>query len=209
MPGAEIVQMTDKATPEVPGVDAVIRREWDGRNLMILRLAHLAALERHACVLLDTDIVVQHSLDHVFEQPFDVALTVRHERIKDENGVNVTELMPYNTGVMFSRHTGFWQKALEYCRQLPENHRDWWGDQLSVKHVADSGAFRVLELPCEKYNYSPRTEEEDVGGRYCVHYKGRRKSWMTRRYYAQREPARAGRKYGLLTRLLLEVFHRR
>lgn len=208
MPGAEIVQMTDRVTPQVPGVDTAIRHDWDGGKLMIFRLAHLAALDRPASIILDTDVIVQRALDPVFERPFDVALTIRHEAVTDLDGVNITPQMPYNTGVMFSRQARFWAEALEYCRRLPGNRHDWYGDQLSVKHVVDTGAFDVLELPCDDYNYSPRTEEENIEARYAVHYKGARKEWMIRKF-APREAQRASRKHGLLVQLLLDIFRRR
>ena len=204
MPGTEIVQMTDQATPAVPGVDSVVRQDWDGKKLMIYRLAHLAALERAACVILDTDVVVQRSIAPVFEQAFDVALTVRHEAVKTlDKTKNLTPEMPYNTGVMFSREPRFWKAALEACRALPEKQHDWWGDQLSVKQVADTGQFNVLELPCEVYNYSPGTESEDLGGRHVVHYKGARKVWMKQRFLG------APRRRGLLARVLLDIFRSR
>ncbi len=204
MPDAEVVQMTDQATPPVPGVDSVLRHEWDGRKLMIYRLAHLAALERPACVILDTDVIVQRSLAPVFERPFDVALTVRHEAVKTlDKTQNLTPEMPYNTGVMFSREPRFWKAALERCRALPGKQHDWWGDQLSVKQVADSGQFNVVELPCEVYNYSPSTENEDVSERHVVHYKGARKLWMKQRFLG------APRKRGLLARVLLDIFRPR
>src|SRR5688572_17696539 len=97
MPGAEIVQMTDQATPAVPGVGSMIRQEWDGKKLMVFRLAHLAAFERGPCVILDTDVIVQRSLAPVFERSFDVALTVRHEAVKTlDKTKNLTPQMPYN-----------------------------------------------------------------------------------------------------------------
>jgi hypothetical protein len=205
MPGTEIVQMTDQATAPVPGVDSVVRQDWDGNKLMIYRLAHLAALGRTECVVLDTDVVVQRSLAPVFDQAFDVALTVRHEPVKTlDKTRNLTPEMPYNTGVMFSREPRFWQAALETCRGLPEKQHDWWGDQLSVKAVADSRQFNVLELPCDVYNYSPRTEDEALEGRHAVHYKGARKVWMKRRF--GKSPPR-GR--GLLARVLLDIFRPR
>jgi hypothetical protein len=205
MPGAEIVQMTDQATPAVPGVDSVVRQDWDGKKLMIYRLAHLAALGRAAYVILDTDVVVQRSLEPVFEQAFDVALTVRHEAVKTlDKTKNLTPEMPYNTGVMFSREPRFWKAALECCRGLHEKQHDWWGDQLSVKAVADSGRFNVLELPCDVYNYSPRTEDEGLEERHAVHYKGARKVWMKRRF-GQSAP----RRRGLLARVLADIFQKR
>lgn len=208
MPATEIVQMTDRVTPEVPGVDTAIRHDWDGRKMMIFRLAHLATLDRPASIILDTDVIVQRALDPVFARPFDVALTIRHEPVTDLDGANITPQMPYNTGVMFSRQTRFWAEALEYCRRLPDDRHDWYGDQLSVKHVADTGSFKVLELPCDEYNYSPRTEDENIEARYAVHYKGARKEWMVRRF-GRRDARGASRKRGLLAQLLLDIFRAR
>ena len=208
MPAAEIVQVPDQSTPAIPAVDTVVRRDWDGGKLMLFRLELLAALDRPASVILDTDINVQRALDPVFDQPFDVALTVRHESIKDLDGVNITEQMPYNTGVMFTRQPRFWAEARDYCRGLAEEQQNWYGDQLSVKHVADGKAYRVVELPCDVYNYSPRTEDEDVSQRHAVHYKGMRKEWMVRRH-GQREPQPAARRRGLLAQLLIDIFRRR
>lgn len=209
MPGAEIVQMSDPATPRVPGVDTVVRREWDGMKVTQFRLAHMAELDRPAAIFIDPDVVVQRPLDHVFEQPFEVALTVRHEPLRDLDGVDIAALMPYNMGVSFSRQPRFWAAARDYCGQLPDDaHNNWYGDQLALKHVVDTGAFHVLELPCEQYNYSPRTEEEDVGERYVVHYKGMRKDWMRRRF-APRKAQRQPRRHGLLVQVLLDIFRRR
>jgi hypothetical protein len=209
MPGVEIVQMSEPDTAAVPGVDTVIRREREGMRLTQYRLAHFAALERPAILFIDPDVIVQRPVDHVFEQPFDVALTVRHERMKDLRGVNLTPLMPYNMGVSFSRQPRFWAAAGDHCGQLAQDEfNNWYGDQLSIKHVADTGAFRVLELPCDQYNYSPRTEDEDVEERYAVHYKGQRKEWMMRRFGPRATP-HASRKHGLLMQVLLDIFRRR
>lgn len=177
MPDVQIVQMTDRVTPEVSGVSAVSRRDYDGK-LMTFRMQHLADLEDQF-ITLDTDVVVQKELLSVFEQPFDVALTKRTESIKSLNGVDLAKEMPYNTGVMFSKNRRFWQDALKVLMQLnPETHT-WWGDQLSVKVVAESGRYGVRELSCDQYNYTPKNQGDrpDV---HVIHYKGERKQWMIR-----------------------------
>jgi len=114
--------------------------------------------------------------------------------------------MPYNTGVMFTRRTAFWTKAFELLLGMPEQSHDWWGDQLSVKRAADTGLFRVLELPCDPYNYTPNDEQEAIEERYAVHYKGRRKDWMRRRATAPAAPGAGG---GILANLLKSIFGRR
>jgi hypothetical protein len=173
--GYALVQMTDERTPAVPGADAVIRLPWDGERLMTYRLQHLAALAEPALVV-DTDVVFVRDVRHVWARAFDVALTRRGGPALDPNGVDLAEVMPYNTGVMFSRSRAFWQRCHELCRAFPPEVQRWYGDQYAVRFAAPE--FEVLELPVDPYNYSPGAPDEDVSQRYIVHYKGARKDWM-------------------------------
>jgi len=173
--GYELVQMTDERTAAVPGVDTVLRLAWDGERLMTYRLQHLAALGGQALIV-DTDVVFMRDVRHVWEQVFDVALTRRAGPALDPNGVDLAEVMPYNTGVMFSRSQAFWQRCHELCLGFPPEVQRWYGDQYAVRFAAPG--FEVLELAVDPYNYSPASREEDVSERYVVHYKGPRKEWM-------------------------------
>jgi hypothetical protein len=183
MPAARIVHLTDECTAPVAGADEIIRRPYDGEHLMTFRLAHFAGLNPCNAVFLDTDVMVQKDLAPLFEWEFDVALTVRENRVMDPDGVDVAVDMPYNTGVMLSKPGGwdFWREAARHCELLPEKRRRWWGDQDAVKAVADTIPLCVLDLPCAVYNHSPNEETEDVSGRHVVHYKGFRKPWMLAR----------------------------
>jgi hypothetical protein len=173
--GYALVQMTDERTPAVASADEVLRLPWDGERLMTYRLAHLAALDGPALIV-DTDVLFMRDVQHVWDRPFDVALTRRTGPALDPNGVDLAEVMPYNTGVMFSRSQAFWRRCHELCRGFPEEVQRWFGDQYAVRFAAAD--FSVLELPVDPYNYSPATPEEDVAQRYIVHYKGERKAWM-------------------------------
>jgi alpha-N-acetylglucosamine transferase len=175
MPEAKVIQMSDVESPLVKGADAVIRMPYDG-YLMTFRLKHLAEL-RGRWITLDTDIIVKKDLRHVFDQPFDVALTKREGVILDGDNINIAAMMPYNAGVMFSTSYIFWQNAVKTLVKMPESAHKWWGDQLALRMMVDCGKFDVLELPCDEYNYSPskETERKDV---YVYHFKGKRKDWM-------------------------------
>ncbi len=173
--GYALVQMTDERTPAVPGVDALARLPWDGERLMTYRLQHLAALPEPALIV-DTDVVIVRDVSAVWEHEFDVALTRRAGPALDPTGVDLAEVMPYNTGVMFSRSQAFWQRCYDLCREFPPEAQRWYGDQYAVRFAAPE--FKVLELPVDPYNYSPATAAEDVSGKLIVHYKGKRKEWM-------------------------------
>lgn len=183
MPGARVVHLTDAETRAIDEADATVRRAYDGTFLMTYRLAHLAALPPADTVFLDTDCVVQRDLSGLFTEEFDIALTRRENIGTDPLGTDVADAMPYNTGVMLSKGSGwaFWHNARDYCEQLPDSHRRWWGDQLAVKAIAEIAPLRIMQLPCQFYNYSPGSADEDVSDKYVVHYKGRRKPWMIHR----------------------------
>jgi hypothetical protein len=187
MSGARIVQLTDIDTAEIARVDEVVRLEYDGVNLMTYRLQHFAQLAPCDVVFLDTDVIVQKDLGDIFGLAFDVALTRRDDAILDPAGRNASAAMPYNTGVMVSRPSGwdFWLNAWTHCRKLPADHQRWWGDQLSVHAMATVCPLQLRQLPCAVYNYTPSNEVEDVRDRFVVHYKGKRKAWMLSRARAE------------------------
>lgn len=182
MPTARIVQMTDADTKPVTGVDEVIRKRYDGKYPMPYRLLHLKDFPDADAVFLDTDVVVQKDLSPIFENEFDIGLTVRTGPVFDPDGVDLTMEMPYNTGVMFSRPTGrpFWEEAYRCCMALPAGEKEWWGDQLSVKTAADTSVLKIATFPCDLYNYTPGSPDADVSDKFVVHYKGLRKQWMLR-----------------------------
>jgi hypothetical protein len=176
MPDAQIIQLTDDTTPKVKGVTSVVRKPYDGVNLMTYRMSHLADLEGD-WITLDTDILVMKDLRVVFDKDFDVALTRRYGTILSPDGIDIVESMPYNTGVMFSRNKLFWENAYKTLLGMPESAHRWWGDQLSVRLAAEGNRFNVLELSCDTYNYTPK-DDKDRKDVFVYHFKGNRKDWM-------------------------------
>jgi hypothetical protein len=78
---------------------------------------------------------------------------------------------------MFSKNHEFWKDALEALKTFKQEAHEWYGDQLAIKFISDKNQYKVLELPCDEYNYTPKDKEErkDV---YVYHFKGPRKDWM-------------------------------
>jgi hypothetical protein len=183
MPGARLVHLTDESTAGMAGVDEVVRHPYDGTYILSFRLKHLAELAPCDAVFLDTDVIVQQDLGPVFDMAFDVALTRRENIGTDPNGIDIAAVMPYNAGVMLSRPAGwaFWDNVWRQCQSYPDEIRRWWGEQYALRDIATVAPLRLLELPCDRYNYTPATESEDVSSRAVVHYKGKRKAWMKNR----------------------------
>jgi lipopolysaccharide biosynthesis glycosyltransferase len=194
MPSTRVVQLSDKVTAAVPGVDEVVRRDWDGVRLMTFRLEHYAALPEDQWLLLDTDMVVQADVSVVFEldRQFDVAMHRREstivrppawEAFPELIGQDLASFMPYNTGVIFSRTAHFWSVARDRLAALEERYHRWFGDQVAVRMAVEGGGFRVLDLH-PAFNYTPQEASDDVRRAYIVHYKGPRKAWMQARHGA-------------------------
>jgi lipopolysaccharide biosynthesis glycosyltransferase len=177
---AQIIQLSDEHTQIVKDVDKVVRKPYNGK-LMLFRMQHLADL-RGEWVNLDTDIIVKKDLADVFNLEFDVALTKRESSIVDTRGFDITTIMPYNAGVIFSRNHQFWIDALKSIESMNVSLQEWYGDQVAIKLVADTNHYEILELPCDVYNYTPKNAEErkDV---YVYHFKGQRKDWMMNQEY--------------------------
>lgn len=180
MPGASIWMMTDADTPEVD-CDHRVQSPQD-IPFMTYRMRHLAALPPGKWVILDTDVIVQRTLEGVLGK-HDACLT-RREMVLDQDGNNVAEWMPYNTGVMWCRNPEFWRDAYKVCAKLPDKLQNWYGDQVAVRLVAESGRYRMGEVNVDPWNYSPEYADEDVSHKAVVHYKGRRKDWMRKRCHS-------------------------
>jgi lipopolysaccharide biosynthesis glycosyltransferase len=177
IPGARIVQFTDERTPIFSFADEAIRRPIRNLGFMEFRIHHFASYPHKEMLFLDADTIVQKDPWDVFLNDFDVALTARAEPLTS-GGVDVTDQMPYNTGVMFSKGTKFWRKVCEGLKAYPLDARNWFGEQVEIAKVVKSGQFNVLEVSDAEYNYTPKKRDEDVSSRYIVHYKGKRKEWM-------------------------------
>lgn len=173
----EIVQISDMLTPKLDEADSINRvdDEWIGRA----RMQHLAQLDGDV-LYLDYDTIVMEDVSDVFDRDFDVALTRRPEN--DESvAPAIAQASPHNNGVMFSRNPVFWSKVLERYSRHPAKDA-WMTAQIVITETAHAlrDEFRIIELPGERYNYTPKKQREDLTGRAIVHYKGMRKEWMVR-----------------------------
>lgn len=181
MPGIEVVQFSDEHSSRLWGVDSIVRKE--GKNTMRLRLEHYQTPGEW--LFLDTDLVVQADVSHVFANDFDVAVSDREgSMLPGEMGGEFMRRMPFNLGAVFSRSPEFWREALKRFDSYPDNLKgEIISDQLAVNETINESAFKVKVLPGARYNLSPREEGQDVREAAIVHYKGQRKFWMLRGLY--------------------------
>lgn len=142
-------------------------------------------------MMADSDVLVNDSLDPVFQQNFDVGLTWRNNA-----------RMPINGGVLFinnkqpSACRRFFAVIHELYERKYAEQAGWYGDQYALhdflgmtrKEIASHTGIvaahgcRILLLPCERYNYSPENTSASIASRfldkYVLHFKGERKRLM-------------------------------
>lgn len=190
MPGSEIYQMTDEATPAIRGTKQI--RLPRGEDFIEFNYRHHTLIQGDF-IRIDYDVLVQKDLSEVFEDDFDVGLTIRtdDDKATPANSLLV-QMYPHNFGVAFSKgaHT-FWQEMYDAYMAIP--HRDGWMDACAATEVAyRTTKVKVKDYPCFKYNYTPVTQFEDLSDKYAVHYKGPRKAWMVDTAHTRSEGSRVG-----------------
>lgn len=172
MPDVEVWQLTDGDAPKVRGIDGCIRLA--GQMPMAVRRMKLHSMLHGEWLFVDTDVVIQKDIRHVFESPFLVAVTDRVGSLW-EHSPDVKD-MPYNMGVTFSRSPEFWEEVVKRLQKLEPHLQQWCGDQLVVCQMAKEKLQKVL--PGHIYNFTPGTRDEDRSHAAIVHYKGSRKDWV-------------------------------
>lgn len=158
--------------------------------------------------LLDTDTIVLKPL----LTSGDIAFTWRDSIGTDDDGEKVEGIanrMPYNYGVIVCNPGIRSFEALIWIRErvrvMHPGSQQWYGNQLAAVELAGARPvkdaevsirsipwrltklgkqIRVGKIPCETCNYTPQTPDEDVSGKYVLHFKGKRRDLM--KVYAER-----------------------
>lgn len=206
---ASLTLLTDSFSQfnKIPSNIEVLRFDIDGKEMMLERgMAQcnyvMNRLDRSPIVFLDSDILLNGSLDNIFEHDFDVALTWRRN-----------EKMPINGGVLIINNVRptsskrFFNKYIETYREKYSDSASWYGDQLALmdivdlkpneyesNKVVDVDGCKVLLLSCEVFNYSPDNSYKEISsnldGKVILHFKGPRKRLMLHYWKAWSMPRR-------------------
>jgi len=171
----EVWQLTDTDTPEIEGVDVVIRKE---RNVpqVLFRYRHLSELEG-PYLSLDVDLFITSDVSGIKDQDFDAVLTAR-----DDGGQG----MRYNGGVFWVNNNDFIKDCTTLIETYPPEWQNWTGGQRSMFEIVKTGNYRIKELPCSTWNHSPgdfapgdfATDDFDSREAFIYHFKGGRKARM-------------------------------
>ncbi len=206
LPGCRLVVLTDQTTviPDNIGADEIMRFDIPRERLMLCRMqaqrAFLASpLYDAPTTFVDTDIVFNHSLMSVFDQPFEVGLTYRMDGFCRIDGQVIN--IPINGGVMFFQPgqrkpaLAYYQRALKAHMTQPEKYFAWGGNQIALLDAVGRDAFFSRDgddttidgthyrfFPCETFNHTPPADAipgpDEARDRLVLHFKGKRKSAM-------------------------------
>lgn len=187
------------------GTGIGLRRMKPGRPAMVANLdAQVDALVHSSrgdqVLFLDADTLLRREFP--WAPDIDLYATWRDHVNGDRDAA---KFQPWNYGVVGAVSNAATIEAFFWLRarilQMAPDRQAWYGNQLALADLlgayrtepwtarirwtlADEGtALRVQPLPCNVWNYSPDSADEDVSGKAILHMKGGRKDLM--QHYAE------------------------
>jgi len=193
-PEARIIQCTDRGSPDVAGVDDVVRIDGDTSRLMTFRLRCFAGLSfNEPTLFLDTDMVCADHIDAASAlSDHDVAVCVREYNkdmlldpaamdldLSEYAGRTLDEVYPYLACAVIARNAEFWSACLDNLNGLPAKFHRWFGDQEAMRNVIAAGGRSVGRLRESLYACLPDMIHDPAHRPKLFHFKGpMRKQWM-------------------------------
>lgn len=178
MPGVKVFMVTDKKTPAIDGIEPA-RVDTQGFGDFIPWLCNACSLFDGEVLYLDSDIVVQKDLRPLFNVPGDLIVPNRGPKIVDGR------IQPFIFGCVAYRHGAIWEEVRDRVLAMPDRmDRAWYGSQVAVydmwmEEQSGRGKWKIVSIPRETYNYTPKEENDAPAEKWVLHYKGRkRKAWM-------------------------------
>jgi hypothetical protein len=192
-PGAEIIQVTDKDTPTIPGVTWAHPTEGNPEYLMLWRTRAFAALQlAQPALYMDTDMLVRRPLHPELLLGDAVIAVTRRSFMREaifnakQRGQDYSEhanktldaVYPY-IGCCTITPDGFaWEQLAEMYDRLEPKYKTWYGDQEVLReYVNRLPPFVVAHLPEHQYACLPEHFGEHPNP-VIAHYKGNRKAQM-------------------------------
>jgi len=190
-------------------IDAFARADIDVSKLMLERTrSQMRYIEASAfaapIIILDSDILINGSLERIFDVDFDVAVTWRE---RQDQPINGGFLILNNRRPDVAR--GFFQRFSSIYLERYADQAAWYGDQLalgdcvglSLEELRNQSALvevdgcRILLLPCKTHNFSPKNRYSEIQvdrpDEVVLHFKGARKRLMAPYWYAWLRPRRS------------------
>jgi len=143
-------------------------------------------------LFLDADMLLLQDIDEFVEiNKHDMSVTIRSEstlkvklhedhKKKYPKLFNKTfgEVMPYNAGIYFCKEKYVLEFMLNSFKKMPKEYFSWYGDQIALDMLNKNKKFNIKIFDNNKYNFTPKTIDEDISNKYILHFKGRRRNLL-------------------------------
>jgi hypothetical protein len=179
--GNEVWHITDLNGPEYPGCKTFRHPRIPNEGINLWEARARAALGKKG-LYCDPDIIFKRSYESVWELDFDVAITRQDVRVFDQKGNCLTDLMPYNGGIILCKNENYFPHIVMKMEEMTDDLQNWYGNQIAMRQIVD--VYKTLILPCSLYNYTPDKYEDmkaDMSDKWAIHFKGKRKDWIDRK----------------------------
>jgi len=197
-PRAEIVQCSDEASPQVPGVDEVIRGGSARGRLMMFRTSLFARVAvTQPTLFLDTDMICigtveleaalgAHSVavcTREFDRGGPFNINFRGMMMTEHAGKTLGEVYPYLGCATIVHNAPFWADCVAAYDVLPQKYREWYGDQEVIRDLVRAGRHTFAELPESVFACLPERANEKAK---ILHYKGEQRKGLMLKHANER-----------------------
>lgn len=157
--------------PDVTRLEVILKGTFAEQRCFAHLLTHLR-WPGEDILFLDTDCFLLAPVDEVWEEPFDLCVTLMERPLH--------HMMPTNSGVVFSRSPEFWALLFQRNQGLPFNVNDhsWVQLETNFNNLLSKPRFRVSYVAGSLYNHIPEDPAEVAADAKIVHWKGPRKAWV-------------------------------
>jgi hypothetical protein len=188
----KVVQLSDKATPEVSGVSEYKRLKLSPR-IMVARLeAYASVVVKEPTLYLDADMLILKRFELPSLADGEIGLTRRIEsdgglinwrfpvEFPEFQGKQFGDEMPFIYSFVYASSELLFVRQLNALRKLPKRYQQWYGDQVTLKREMEGDRFAIRELDVSVYNRTVRSaiefrELKASAPEVCIaHFKGQR-----------------------------------
>jgi DNA-binding response OmpR family regulator len=163
----EVVQISDRDTPQVDGV-SVCRREKLSPRIMVARLEAYASLAvKEPTLYLDADMMIVRPFDLPPLQANEIGVTSRTDRTEinwrfpiefpEFQGKYFSDVMPYIYSFVYASSEVLFVRQLNLLRKMSKRFQLWYGDQVTLKRELDSGRYVLRSFNVDTHNHTVRS----------------------------------------------------
>ena len=193
-PNHKIITIIGKNQKKIPYSDISETYNFSKSSIMYdIIYCQLEIVKKYGPTLfLDADMLLLQDIDEFVEiNKHDMSVTIRSEstlkvklhedhKKKYPKLFNKTfgEVMPYNAGIYFCKEKYVLEFMLNSFKKMPKEYFSWYGDQIALDMLNKNKKFNIKIFDNNKYNFTPKSIDEDISDKYILHFKGRRRNLL-------------------------------